>query len=75
MLQQRIRQSLAILFGRRDHSRLEAHRVTGDFKRITREEMEALTTKELQRRAVYESLAEHQRLIEAEEDADKRWEA
>jgi hypothetical protein len=75
MLQQKIRRSLVALFGGRDYSRLtvESRKITTEAKRITREDMEAMTTQELQRRALYESLAEHQRLIQAEEDACKLW--
>lgn len=75
MLRQKIRKSLTAFFGQKDYSHLttESTKITQDARRITREDLDALTTKELQKRALYESLAEHQRLIEADEKAEEMW--
>ncbi len=76
MLQGRIRKSLNALFGTRDYSRLtvESQKISAEAKRITREDLDALTTQEIQKRALYEWLAEHQRVIDAEDKACQLWE-
>ena len=75
MFQQRIRKSLNALFGPKDFAQIstESRIASQEYKRITREDLDAMTTQELNRRALYESLAEHQRLIEADEKADRLW--
>lgn len=76
MLQGRLRRSLNALFRTPDYSRLtvENRKIAAETKRITREDLNAMTTQELQKRALYEWLAEHQRVIDAEEKASDLWE-